>query len=156
MSMAGNITNLMPFKIFDERRYSGTEFRFLAQQADDQPARLGHTEEVAGMDPDAALEQREDGELVGFKGRNTKHGIPAGFDRQAAYDWEAGELTIEFGEIGRDAPANLVLDSPALLEPEGRRPKSRRKLGQSDSEGLPDNVSFAQIGNLSVFRDLSI
>ena len=96
---------------------SVTEFRLRREQAYHEPAALGHPEKVARMNPDAALEQRQNRLLVGRDRRNPQHRIPTAFDLQPLGGFDGLDGLIEHGKVRGDALANLFLDRCSPFEP---------------------------------------
>jgi len=75
----GFITILVRSQIVNHGSYAGTEFRLTAEQAYNQPARLGHPEKVARLHPYSTLQQGEYSLFVWLDRWNSKRSVPAPF-----------------------------------------------------------------------------
>ena len=73
------VIKLMRSQIVNKGGYAGTEFRVVGEKADDQPAGWRHAEKVAWVNPDALIEEVEDGLVVGLEGGNAEDCIPPAF-----------------------------------------------------------------------------
>src|SRR5579871_3745219 len=111
----------MRFQVVNEGCYASDKLGAGSNQAQDQPAGFRHAEEVAGMDPDAAVEQLADGLLVGLERGYAEDGVPAAFDFEALRGGYGGELAVELGEVSGGAGFDLLLDRAAACEPGGQR-----------------------------------
>lgn len=93
----------------------------MGEEADDQPAGGWKTEEAAGMDVEALVEEANGGFFVACGGGDTKDGVPAALDGEAADPAVVrrlgGELEVEFREVRAGAVEDLHLEGAAGDEP---------------------------------------
>src|SRR5580698_4094119 len=104
---------------------------FGRDQAHNKIAVTGKIVEVPRMNRDAVgFEDIDGGVFVRARGGRAKDRVPAAFDREARAEFLRGELAVEFGEIGVDAPKQFALKFRAAREKYRQRVLDRRAHGK--------------------------
>ena len=72
---------------------------------------------MAWVDPDAAIQEIENGLVVWLEGGDAQDGVPAALEAKAGDIRGVGQLAVQVRKIRQDAILDLGLDDAALLKP---------------------------------------